>query len=57
MKTGVVGYGAAAQFMHLPFLVTNPELRIVNHFATTWGYGKRKISRRSDGAQPGRNAG
>jgi scyllo-inositol 2-dehydrogenase (NADP+) len=29
MKTGVVGYGIAAQFMHLPFLVTNPEYQLL----------------------------
>ena len=28
MKTGIVGYGAAAQFMHLPFLVTNPDYQL-----------------------------
>lgn len=28
MKTGVVGYGAAAQFMHLPFIVTNPKYQL-----------------------------
>jgi scyllo-inositol 2-dehydrogenase (NADP+) len=28
MKTGVVGYGVAAQFMHLPFLVTNPKFQL-----------------------------
>ena len=28
MKTGMVGYGAAAQFMHLPFLVTNPDYEL-----------------------------
>ncbi len=28
MKTGVVGFGVAAQFMHLPFLVTNPEYQL-----------------------------
>ncbi len=28
MKTGVVGYGVAAQFMHLPFLVTNPQFEL-----------------------------
>jgi scyllo-inositol 2-dehydrogenase (NADP+) len=28
MKTGVVGYGAAAQFMHLPFIITNPNFRL-----------------------------
>ncbi len=28
MKTGIVGYGVAAQFMHLPFLVTNPEYQL-----------------------------
>jgi scyllo-inositol 2-dehydrogenase (NADP+) len=28
MKTGVVGYGAAAQFMHLPFIVTNPKFQL-----------------------------
>ena len=30
MKTGVVGYGVAAQFMHLPFLITNPEYRLLS---------------------------
>ncbi len=28
MKTGVVGFGAAAQFMHLPFIITNPEFEL-----------------------------
>jgi scyllo-inositol 2-dehydrogenase (NADP+) len=28
MKTGVVGYGVAAQFMHLPFLITNPDFQL-----------------------------
>jgi predicted dehydrogenase len=28
MKTGVVGYGAAAQFMHLPFIITNPKFEL-----------------------------
>ncbi len=28
MKTGVVGYGAAAQFMHLPFITTHPEFEL-----------------------------
>jgi scyllo-inositol 2-dehydrogenase (NADP+) len=28
MKTGIVGFGVAAQFMHLPFLITNPEFRL-----------------------------
>ena len=28
MKTGVVGYGVAAQFMHLPFIVTNPKFQL-----------------------------
>ena len=28
MKTGVVGYGVAAQFMHLPFIVTNPNFTL-----------------------------
>ena len=28
MKTGVVGFGVAAQFMHLPFIVTNPKFRL-----------------------------
>jgi scyllo-inositol 2-dehydrogenase (NADP+) len=28
MKTGFVGYGAAAQFMHLPFIVTNPAFQL-----------------------------
>jgi scyllo-inositol 2-dehydrogenase (NADP+) len=28
MKTGVVGYGAAAQFMHLPFIITNPDYQL-----------------------------
>src|ERR1700676_694980 len=28
MKTGIVGYGAAAQFMHLPFIVTNPAFQL-----------------------------
>jgi scyllo-inositol 2-dehydrogenase (NADP+) len=28
MRTGVVGYGVAAQFMHLPFIVTNPKYQL-----------------------------
>ncbi|HLA57154.1 MAG TPA: Gfo/Idh/MocA family oxidoreductase, partial [Puia sp.] len=28
MNTGVVGYGIAAQFMHLPFIVTNPNFQL-----------------------------
>jgi scyllo-inositol 2-dehydrogenase (NADP+) len=28
MKTGVVGFGVAAQFMHLPFIVTNPDYQL-----------------------------
>ena len=28
MKTGVVGYGVAAQYMHLPFIVTNPKFQL-----------------------------
>jgi scyllo-inositol 2-dehydrogenase (NADP+) len=28
MKTGIAGYGAAAQFMHLPFITTNPEFQL-----------------------------
>lgn len=28
MKTGVVGFGAAAQFMHLPFIATLPEFEL-----------------------------
>jgi scyllo-inositol 2-dehydrogenase (NADP+) len=28
MKTAVVGYGVAAQFMHLPFLITNPAYQL-----------------------------
>lgn len=28
MKTGVVGFGAAAQFMHLPFIITHPEFEL-----------------------------
>jgi scyllo-inositol 2-dehydrogenase (NADP+) len=28
MKTGVVGFGVAAQFMHLPFLITNPDYQV-----------------------------
>ena len=53
MKTGVVGYGAAAQFMHLPFIVTNPEFELSNHPAATWGFSKRKISFRANRAKPG----
>jgi scyllo-inositol 2-dehydrogenase (NADP+) len=30
MKTGVVGYGVSAQFMHLPFIVTNPEYQLLS---------------------------
>ncbi len=28
MKTGVVGFGVAAQFMHLPFIITNPDYQL-----------------------------
>ena len=28
MKTGIVGFGASAQFMHLPFIVTNPNFQL-----------------------------
>ena len=28
MKTGVVGYGVAAQFMHLPFIITQKEFEL-----------------------------
>ncbi|HVY75165.1 MAG TPA: oxidoreductase [Puia sp.] len=28
MRTGVVGFGVAAQFMHLPFIVTNPHYEL-----------------------------
>jgi scyllo-inositol 2-dehydrogenase (NADP+) len=28
MKTGVVGYGVSAQFMHLPFIVTNSKFEL-----------------------------
>jgi scyllo-inositol 2-dehydrogenase (NADP+) len=28
MKTGVVGYGVSAQYMHLPFIITNPEYQL-----------------------------
>jgi scyllo-inositol 2-dehydrogenase (NADP+) len=28
MKTGIAGYGVAAQFMHLPFIITNPEFEL-----------------------------
>jgi scyllo-inositol 2-dehydrogenase (NADP+) len=28
MKTGVVGFGVAAQFMHLPFIISNPEFEL-----------------------------
>ncbi|HEY4155695.1 MAG TPA: oxidoreductase [Puia sp.] len=30
MKTGVVGYGVAAQFMHLPFIITNPDYQLLS---------------------------
>ena len=30
MKTGVVGFGAAAQFMHLPFLETNEKFELTS---------------------------
>jgi scyllo-inositol 2-dehydrogenase (NADP+) len=30
MKTGVVGFGAAAQFMHLPFLETNAKFELTS---------------------------
>jgi scyllo-inositol 2-dehydrogenase (NADP+) len=28
MKTGVVGFGVAAQYMHLPFIITNPAFQL-----------------------------
>jgi scyllo-inositol 2-dehydrogenase (NADP+) len=28
MKTGVVGFGVAARFMHLPFIITNPKFQL-----------------------------
>ena len=28
IKTGVVGYGVAAQYMHLPFIVTHPDFEL-----------------------------
>ena len=28
MKTGVVGFGVSAQFMHLPFIITNPNFEL-----------------------------
>ena len=28
MKTGVVGFGVAAQYMHLPFIITNPNFEL-----------------------------
>ena len=28
MRTGIVGFGVAAQFMHLPFIVTNPDYQL-----------------------------
>jgi scyllo-inositol 2-dehydrogenase (NADP+) len=28
IKTGVVGYGVAAQYMHLPFIITNPQFQL-----------------------------
>ena len=30
MKTGVVGFGVAAQFMHLPFITTNPDYQLLS---------------------------
>ncbi len=30
MKTGVVGYGIAAQVMHLPFIATNPQYQLLS---------------------------
>ncbi len=30
MKTGVVGYGIAAQVMHLPFITTNPQYQLLS---------------------------
>jgi scyllo-inositol 2-dehydrogenase (NADP+) len=28
LKTGIVGFGASAQFMHLPFIITNPDFEL-----------------------------
>jgi scyllo-inositol 2-dehydrogenase (NADP+) len=28
MKTGIVGFGVAAQYMHLPFIITNPAFQL-----------------------------
>ena len=28
IKTGVVGFGVSAQYMHLPFIVTNPDFEL-----------------------------
>ncbi|MFI5195330.1 MAG: Gfo/Idh/MocA family oxidoreductase, partial [Chitinophagales bacterium] len=30
MKTGVIGYGIAAQVMHLPFIITNPKFQLLS---------------------------
>jgi scyllo-inositol 2-dehydrogenase (NADP+) len=30
MRTGIVGYGVAAQFMHLPFIVTSPDYQLLS---------------------------
>ncbi|MDP4129271.1 MAG: oxidoreductase [Bacteroidota bacterium] len=30
MKTGVIGYGVAAQAMHLPFITTNPKFQLLS---------------------------
>jgi scyllo-inositol 2-dehydrogenase (NADP+) len=43
IRTGVVGYGAAAQFMHLPFLSTMPEYRILSILERQHEYSREKF--------------
>jgi scyllo-inositol 2-dehydrogenase (NADP+) len=42
MNTGVVGYGVAAQFMHLPFIVTNPRFKLQSILQRTGDEAKEK---------------
>ena len=44
MKTGVVGYGVAAQFMHLPFIITNPDYQLLTILQRHGDQRQRKIS-------------
>jgi len=43
MKTGVVGYGVAAQFMHLPFITTNPDYQLLSILQRTGDSAREKF--------------